>query len=466
MNPIPDTTSTRNLVVALGLALIASGLLFLFEKPYAPLVLVGGLGAGAFGYYLIQRPLTALCIAIMLQLAPKWVRVEGLFDLVLHATTALALAAWVFNTVSLGKPVRWNAICIFILLYIGWAAMSVLWAPDIIQSRRKIIVYIIGFTITFLISNQIKSVGALDALMRALRWNGWIYAVGGIYSFLFTDYQFGERLKALGENENGLGLMLIVMLPGVIWPVIRSKGEWRRRYMLLSVLYILVMLFLIALSGSRGTSISVALVLLAFWFMRQMRPWGLVGVLIVIAGLAAAPFMLETLSRRFQDSELSGVGGRTELWQASILLIRDHPWTGVGIGNGPDELPLYIPEVTSDHFKNDQVRYPSHNPVFEATVETGLPGMLIYLSICGSALLQLYRSRRHPALQQGAMAAYVPLIFGVAVGFFASWVKAGGIEATPMYFIMLCLLIIPSQFPQRIWKLSRARFRIALRPLS
>jgi O-antigen ligase len=131
------------------------------------------------------------------------------------------------------------------------------------------------------------------------------------------------------------------------------------------------------------------------------------------------------------------------LWQASLLLIRDHWLTGVGVGNGPLELPNYIASLTSEY--NHRATLPSHNPLLEVGVETGIVGMVIYVCLWVAALWQFIRHRNRQVMREGVLAAYFPILLGVTAGYFATWIKAGGLVHDPISFVLLALLVIPSQ---------------------
>ena len=248
----------------------------------------------------------------------------------------------------------------------------------------------------------------------------------------------------LGLNPNLFGTILVLMLPGVIWPVLRSSGMRRRIHMALSVFFILCSLIFVALTGSRGSALALMIVLVGFWFWKPMRPWGIIGVALLAGLLLVAPFVLETLLNRVETQEGGELGGRDLLWQASFWLIGDHPWTGMGIGNGPPGLNWYIASLTSEAFVHRR-DLPSHNPMLEAAVETGVPGLLIYVSVCASALFQFFRACRRPIMRRGPLAAYFPLLLGTTAGYVAAWFKNGGMEVHPTFFILLGLLLIPSQ---------------------
>jgi O-antigen ligase len=294
--------------------------------------------------------------------------------------------------------------------------------------------------------------------MYVLGLSGWIMIICGLYAALFTEFRVGERLKVLypcsdtsdwlcaPNNENNFGTILILMIAGAIWPVLRSSGFRRKLHMALSVVFILCSIALVLLTGSRASALSLLIVLIAFWFWKPVRPWGLVGLVLVAGLLAAAPFLLDTLSTRFAEEEDGELGGRDILWRASLLMLRDVPWTGVGIGNGPFELHSYISELTS--YYDHRFDLPSHNPFLEAGIETGVFGMFLYASICICAMWQFLDPRCRSRIRGGAYAGYFPLILGIAAGYLASWVKTGGVENHPTFFVLMALLLIPSQLSE------------------
>lgn len=426
---------------ALLLAILMSSGLILWGDPRAPILAVGGAGAAAIALYLVQRPLSALYVAIFLALMPMGLRFGFVYTLAANSTLALALVAWLLKVIVQRQHIQWNAACVLITLYLVWAVVTLLWAPDLILARKDLVAYVSGFILLLLISEQVRSIAAMDGLMRVLKAMGWILVLGGLYAVFTGDFQPGERLQVLGMNENLFGVALVLTLPGQIWPVLRASGPKRTFHLVLSVFFILCTLGLVALSGSRGSSISLLLVLLAFFFYKPMRPFGIVGIVLVAVIFAVAPATMDVLVQRFQDHEGGDLGGRVLLWHASLLLIRDNLWTGVGIGNGPSELYRYVASLTSTYAHRPDV--PSHSPLLEVAVETGMLGIFLYASAVVFAVWQFFRYRHRLYAHDALVAGYFPLMLGVSVGYFASWSKGGGMDVHPTFFILLGLLAFP-----------------------
>jgi putative inorganic carbon (HCO3(-)) transporter len=422
-------------------AVVGSGLL-LHVDPIALLALIGACYGIALGLFLLNRPLAALYVALFCRLFPTEILPPSLYLVAEYGVLALALLAWILNAPYRRQPVQWNWVCLLIALYMLLGAVSLFWAPDTERGVTKLGTYSVGLFLLFLVINEVNSPRAIDGLMRVLEILGWTLALLGLYAAFTSGFHFGQRLKVFDQNENTFGLMLILMLPGVIWPVTRFSGRQRALRIALSIAYILLTLLLILLSGSRGSSLSLAILLLGFCFWRPVRPWAIVGGVLVAGILACSPVLLESLSNRFSEKTGTELGGRDVLWEASWNLIKDYPLTGMGIGDGRPYLHHYIGSLTNDYYKRDDL--PSHNPFLEVGVDTGVFGMSLYFSICIAALWQFFRSRAYPFMRKGPLAAYFPIVLCATVGYFAAFIKAGGMENHPTFFLLLALLIIPS----------------------
>lgn len=161
-----------------------------------------------------------------------------------------------------------------------------------------------------------------------------------------------------------------------------------------------------------------------------------------VLGALWVPSTLDVLTARFALADGSTpLGGREALWQAAVLLIRDHFPFGVGLGNGPRAMLAYL---NAAHLISYQGGAPIHNPVLTILAETGLVGLALYLGVLINAvwvfLARWQQTRRAP----GAVPSiYFPIIAAIGLGYFASWFKGGGMESDFSYFLLLLLLLLP-----------------------
>ncbi|MFN8486157.1 MAG: O-antigen ligase family protein [Caldilineaceae bacterium] len=410
----------------------------------SPLLFGGGVLSLFIALVYLRSPVLALYSAIFINLLPQGFPPDAIQSNGALALLFLSLVFWVLQTGFQRRKLVWTPPLLLILGFLLWAFVTILWANDLVVSRQTFVQFAIVTIIAFLMVNQVDSPAAVDGLMTALLLSGWLLIVLGLWTVFFGGYTLGDRLQIFDMNENLLGPLLMLATTGAVWRVMRAPAQTKKFWMCLSLLYIVCALALIALSGSRGSFIGFGLILLLFLMSKATRPWALWGVAIGVVGLVCAPFIFNTVLDRFTNDTEDLYGDRDVLWQASLLLLNDHPWTGVGIGNGPYIMLNYVNTVSdTDHIGQFTTR-PAHNPLLEVADDTGLIGLALYLSALGSALWlflqQFYRAWRQRA---AFWSAYGALVFYISIGFISAWLKSGGLANHVTLFILLALWLIP-----------------------
>src|SRR5690606_308087 len=130
-----------------------------------------------------------------LALMPMELRFEIVYTLAVNSALALALGAWLLKVVVQRQHIHWNAVCVLLTLYLVWAIVTLLWAPDLVLARKELVAYVSGFILLLLISEQVRSIAAIDGLMRVLKVMGWILVLGGLHAAFTGALQPGERLQ-------------------------------------------------------------------------------------------------------------------------------------------------------------------------------------------------------------------------------------------------------------------------------
>jgi O-antigen ligase len=454
----PQELAPFNFLVAAVIVLGGTALVFvMWGNPITPWILIVAAAAASVCLILLQRPLPAFYVALFIRLLPIGFLppLSTVYTMAMNLAVDVALGAWLLDS-AMRRPIRWHPVCILVAIYMIWSSATLLWAPDIAAGATKLVQFTTGLGLLFLASNQLNSLKAVDGLMHVIGLIGWMLIACASY-MLFTDFNWGQRLSILSPcettplwvcavlNPNQFGGVVILMSAGVIWPALRSSGLRRKIHMALSMVFLFWALILTALTGSRGGAISFIIVLLAFCFSKPLRPWGILGLVLLVGLLGTAPFVLDTLVTRIAEGEREGgdFGGRDVLWEASLLMLRDVAWTGAGIGNGPIVMPNYVFALTSHY--NQHVELPSHNPFLEAGVDTGLFGMLLYASIGLCAAWQFLVRRARSRTRDPSVGDLSSLVLIAALGYLASWIKSGGMGNHPTFFVLLMLLLLPSQ---------------------
>lgn len=440
---IPNIWRVGLILLVIVASLTAGTSSLVWASPLAPLIVGGVVVAAALGIAFLQRPVFALYAAIFLILLPKGLiprdPKDSLTDLVLLS----AVLSWLLNAAFQRRRIVWVSTNLLMGCFLIWSVVTLFWTPRLVVARGALLMFTYGFVLLLLLVNEIDSLQTLDGLMRTLALNGWVLVLAGIGTVLLQGLGSEGRLFVLEADVNAFGVSLIVTMPGVLWQAIRPPKRWRALRMSLSVVFILLATILVALTGSRGSAISLLTTLLVFGFWKPTRLWGKLGLLILVVAAVSAPLLFSTTLDRFVEQDFGTLGGRLVIWQATWPLIRDHPWGGVGIGNAPYEMIPYYRMLTS--WRREGGRS-IHQPVLAIWAETGTPGILLYLGVLGSAIWLFVRQvRQRSGTGVRPLASYSALMSCVFVGYMLSWIKGGGLETDPRYFLLLALLLIPSR---------------------
>ncbi len=132
--------------------------------------------------------------------------------------------------------------------------------------------------------------------------------------------------------------------------------------------------------GSRAGSVLVAAEVIAVWLIasrtartpKRLTAWSLAAVALS-AALFTAVVGPDFLLSRFRLAD--PFTGRREMLLASLQMIADHPWLGVGLGNWPSFYPAYA--VYDDGLLANQ----ADNDWIQWTAEGGIPFALLLLPL-------------------------------------------------------------------------------------
>ncbi len=234
----------------------------------------------------------------------------------------------------------------------------------------------------------------------------------GIFSFYdlaFTEIP-GANAKPYGlmANRNLFGSAEMLLLPFAIYVCYVGNKLWKA----ISSISIFMLVFSITISQTRSAWLgTIAIVLLSFllvmiFIKSNLKKWVLAytavtAVAVLLVGLIIfsdkggelSTSINERIGISKSDSLKSTVSSentneRIKIWKKTILLIKDQPMLGTGLGNWK----LKIPEYGSTGLvweKGTSVPDRPHNVYLQTTAETGIIGSLFYygmwifIVVCG-----------------------------------------------------------------------------------
>ncbi len=248
------------------------------------------------------------------------------------------------------------------------------------------------------------------------------FVLGGLVVALYGLWQVGFdraslitaeggllRLKSFYGSPNNVALYLgrIVPLLGAM-TLLGSKAVHGKRWWLYTVALLPTLLaFLLTFSkGGLFLGLPAAFVII-FWQWQRVNgrttwPW----LLAFAAAGVASLFAIEQIPSLAGRLSLTGETGvfRLNLWQASLNMVAEHPWFGVGLDNFLYEYRgRYILEGA---WRDPNLSHP-HNIFLDFATRIGLPGLLVGLWLIALLARTLWRVRRTVSPE------WLPLVVGL-----------------------------------------------------
>ena len=434
------------IIILTSVVILTAGLSgLLYPSTYAPLILLGMVVSVAIFSLYLWKPEFALYSALLVVLLPGGFIPQNIQSPLNRLLTLVALGVWCIDIIFRGRRVVMTTSTVLMIGFVWWSIVTLFWAEHLNSALTTIQVYTLRLLLfLILIPNEINTKQKLDGLFKTIALVGWILVISSSVTLLQQGYRPGTRFALLDANENAIGTVALVASLGVLW-----LGTYRSNKFpvnILPVLYIALMIGLIAVTGSRGSMLSLLIALLAFSYEHLTRRWAKISLAIGLLILIVAPATFLTTFERFMansSDSLGIIGGRASLWRGAWQMILDHPFLGVGIGGSSYAILPYLATVSASV---GRVSISIHNPILVIWSQTGLPGLLLYLSVLVGAVWSfirqyyLYQKRK----VDRKFLSYFALTASIFLGYMASWIKGGGAEADHIYFLLLALLIIPS----------------------
>jgi putative inorganic carbon (HCO3(-)) transporter len=186
---------------------------------------------------------------------------------------------------------------------------------------------------------------------------------------------------------------------------------------------LLFSLVTLALTQSRGGILGTlaGLFVVAVWRERRLA-WvigagGLAFVALIALGYGNAllDFVLQ------MDARNATLASRLEVWQRGLMMVRDFPYTGIGIGTYNPIAHLMYPFFIA---APDEVVPHAHNQFLQVAVDLGIPGLLAYIGLLaafGVCAARAYANLTPAPLsyQERGWGRGRALIVGLVAGMFA-----------------------------------------------
>ncbi len=275
------------------------------------------------------------------------------------------------NTIA----VRIVPIEIRFLIFIAFSFLTILPAVDFFRGLASLRNYIVGWIVLVLTLHYVKN----SKQIRKLFWGLMIWGVVLSLLQLYQVLQQGNiLLTVLTKNihlswgsSNYIAAFYAILIPLILSMIFtRGISSIAKGVLLCATLLMIISMFL---TGSRGAV--VALIVGLIVLLWRFHSWRMTTAFLFFCGFAGV-IIFSIPSSQIIWQGLVGyqtspsVLSRIELWQESLRIFRLHPILGVGLGN-----INYHVQLAGTLFMR------SHNLVLELLSETGIIGLLLFLSL-------------------------------------------------------------------------------------
>jgi O-antigen ligase len=278
-----------------------------------------------------------------------------------------------------------------------WAGLSAPFALNQGVAIRSWIDYTVTVVMALVVAGSVRRVRDVERLIFVY------FAATVLYTaIVLSRFQLGSGDWRLGRlyyyDANDLATLIVTAMPLGLYFVL---GQRRIAVRVTALISLAVLAVGLIRSGSRGGLVAFlalgVFVLLGFTTIpARARVAGLVVLLTMLSATASDRYweQMQTLLNPKQDYNLTSDAGRVKIWKRGIGYMAQRPVLGVGMQN------FHVAEGTISPLARLQergvgVRWgAAHNCFVQVAAELGVPGLLLFVGLIGSAVVTLRKTAR------------------------------------------------------------------------
>ena len=334
-------------------------------------------------------------------------------DLRFFALTFILLTGWII-TITISGYRQGIApgnllIPILVLLFWGWLGINIVFSQVLYLSIINfwwVGIFPLAFFVYSLSNNK-------DILYK------YIFISLTIVIFLLCIYAliqlfiFHEHPRATFFNKNSLAALINLYFFPLLAASLLTNSK-RQLIALFTVIFVFALL--LGLINSRGALLAFLFslaVMLLLTVSAQKKPRLLLPGLLVLAAFSTAQLVLPSMPlatetgileniSTLQDTDSAG-HSRFVIWEPAWKLFTQNVWTGIGLGTYFLTIPPYL------HPDDHSAGYYVHNDYLQIGLETGLPGLILLLTILLSVLYRFTTTINKTPKQEPARLIFVAL---------------------------------------------------------
>jgi len=294
------------------------------------------------------------------------------------------LLVFVINTIVHKPTIKYGPLSIWIVLFGGINLFTAIFSVTPLQSLKAALVILSFLALYFVLINTITERKYFYLLILTLVLSASLQSLYGIYQYQtgistveqnWTDVELFPELntRVFGtlDNPNILAQYLEFIIPvtlGLFW----STRDWLKKALFLAAASTMVLC--LVLTYSRAGWVAFALSVIVFGILRDRRIL-LVSGIMGIVGLYFLPgSIMERLASIGNLSESSNTY-RIFIWKATLAIVKDFWYSGVGLG-----VQAFEKIYNGFYIRSGVLAYHTHNLYLQILVETGILGITLFLA--------------------------------------------------------------------------------------
>lgn len=369
-----------------------------------------------------------------------------------------------YNPSVLSKEVIRHVLVILLGLTMIWAVLSSLFSSQPLLSLKFLLAkcwYIGAFVGTGLIVFRDKqTIRTLALVFVSAMLLVTMITMGRHSAYNFSFAFINDALQPFFRNHVNYSSMLVCVVP--ILYACRNLEHRKRWKQLIAVSLVLVLVALF-LSYARGAWLALFTGAIAWWLIRKR--WLVTVWLTCIIVVGALLFWLRTDDRylqyahdyrttvfhkdfsehmlaTYQFKDVS-TAERFYRWIAGVRMVDENPLTGFGPNTFYSNYRPYTVPIFKTWVSSNEEHSTVHNYFLLLAIEQGIPGLVFFLLLAGTALWyaeRIYHSTKDMFYKNAAAAVGVILTMIMTVNFLSDLVETDKIGS--LFFLALSLLVM------------------------
>jgi O-antigen ligase len=324
--------------------------------------------------------ITASLAAITCALAPFYVvrwHVGPIPTTVLENAILLTIAAFAVEAYRLKQRLEWRSpFTIPAAVFLVAGAISVVVSPEQVKGLGLYRAYLIEpIVFFFVLGHVVHNAWRARLVLAGLAVGGSIAGLANAFVILNAIRHHTLNLAlpppvVIYNTPNAVALYLVPLIGIAASLFLYDREPWVRPA---SAAFLAISLGATFLSLSRGGYFALAVMALILAVINRYRWYLLPAVVVIGAALSRVPPIASRLAHEFDLHDPNNTFvTRTDLWQATLRMLRDHPVFGSGMFGFARSIQPYRGGVYQEN-----LIYP-HNIVLNMWTETGLLGLVSF----------------------------------------------------------------------------------------